>query len=389
MPNEISCAGFEDLAVLYAFGELSEGERAAVEAHVQACAECSAMLRSEIALHEAIAARGQFCDEMALGDEACGDKASGDKAGGAESLLAQCRSELAEALDDSAASARAGAESGWRAWVNPGAWSAWWTATFRHALAFHPGWSTAALLIVGAFAGTAGRAWYRETSLPVPGKPIMTVSAAPRLSDQELETMGVDGIRWVPQDGTAPAHVEVRVRSARPVVVQGSADDSEIRRVLAYVIAHGEKFDPGVRLDSLDVLRGHTSDPQVRAALCDAALRDGNPAVRLKALEALDGLGADASVQQARLGALAEDGNSGVRIAAVNALLASLGGVDAPATSGSLASPALPAALLDPQALEILRDREQNDPNNYVRMRSAAVLGRLASFQAETGSGHP
>ena len=59
MPNEISCAGFEDIAVLYAFGELSEGERAAVEAHVQACAECAAMLRSEIALHEAIAARTQ------------------------------------------------------------------------------------------------------------------------------------------------------------------------------------------------------------------------------------------------------------------------------------------------------------------------------------------
>jgi HEAT repeat protein len=159
---------------------------------------------------------------------------------------------------------------------------------------------------------------------------------------------------------------------------------------LTYVIAHGQKFDPGVRLDSLDVLRGHASDPKVRAALCEAALRDGNPAVRLKALEALNGLGADASVQKARLGALAEDGNSGVRIAAVNALLASLEGADASAAAPPVALPkALPTALLDSQALEILRDREQNDPNNYVRMRSAAVLGRLASFQADTGSGRP
>jgi HEAT repeat protein len=95
-------------------------------------------------------------------------------------------------------------------------------------------------------------------------------------------------------------------------------------------------------------------------------------------------------VQQARLGALAEDGNSGVRIAAVNALLASLGGADTPTTSGSaLPQAALPEALLNAQALEILRDREQNDPNNYVRMRSADVLGRLASFEAETGSGRP
>jgi hypothetical protein len=152
----------------------------------------------------------------------------------------------------------------------------------------------------------------------------MTVSAAPRISDQDLETMGVQGVRMEPQDGGEAARVEVQMLSSHPIVLQGFSDDAEIRRVLTYVIAHPQKFDPGVRLDSLDVLRTDTSDPQVRGALCQAARRDGNPAVRLKALEALHGSGDDPDVLQAMLDALAGDDNSGVRIEAVNALLFAL-----------------------------------------------------------------
>ena len=301
MPKEVSCSDFEELAVLYATGALSDEDRSATDAHAAGCATCLAVLQSEIALQESVAA--------------CVRASATDKVDGAEFLLAQCRSELAEALDDDGAHADTGAVSGWRAWLSPSRWRVWWAAAFRRALAFHPGWSTAALLVVGALAGTFGgtmvRGWYRATSLPLSAQPVLTVSAAPRLSDQELETMGVEGIRWEPQDGGTPAHVEVRLRSERPVVVQGSADDGEIRRLLTYVLAHGQRFAPSMRLDSLDVLRMHISDPQVRAALCEAALRDEDPAVRLKALEALRGLGTDASVREAMLGALAADGNSG------------------------------------------------------------------------------
>ncbi len=404
--------------MLYATGELSDEDRSAADAHAAGCATCLEMLQSEIALQESVAA--------------CVRASATDKLDGAEFLLAQCRSELAEALDDDGAHADTGAVSGWRAWLSPSRWRVWWAAAFRRALAFHPGWSTAALLIVGALGGTFGgtmvRGWYRATSLPLSAQPVLTVSAAPRLSDQELESMGVEGIRWEPQDGGTPARVEVRLRSERPVVVQGSADDGEIRRLLTYVLAHGQRFAPSVRLDSLDVLRTHISDPQVRAALCEAALRDEDPAVRLKALEALRGLGTDASVRQAMLGALAADGNSGVRIEAINAIDAAIdaamgAAIDADnyaATNGLMASgdrssdtssdgsgyasagdnrvgtPAVPhlsAGLstgpLDAQALDILRDRERNDPNNYVRLLSAAVLGRLASVQTEPDQMEP
>ena len=80
--------------------------------------------------------------------------------------------------------------------------------------------------------------------------------------------------------------------------MQGTPDDAEIRRVLAYVIGHGGQFDDGVRLDSIDALRPKADDPQVRAAMSEALRHDPNPAVRLKAIEALRGVGAEPDVQQ-------------------------------------------------------------------------------------------
>lgn len=354
--------------MLYAAGELSDEERAAADAHAQECAPCAEKLASELALRDAWAAKEPAADKL-------------DRS---ELLLAQCRSELAEALDDDGAGVPPGSEKhSWR-WLS----RAWWARSvvaFRRALAFHPGWSTAVLLIAGALGGTAGRSWYQATSLPLPGKPVMTVSAAPRLSEQELATMGVSGIRWQPQDGATAGQVELQLRSERPVTLQGSADDSEIRRVLTYVLGHGERFDAGVRLDSLEVLRTHVADPQVRAALCETAMHDSDPAVRLRAVEVLRSMDGDSAVQQAMLGALADDDNSGVRIEAVNALLASLGkgwnDVPRDASSGGLS---------DPRSLSILRDRARNDPNSYVRLQSGALLGRLASLQegpADSGSG--
>jgi hypothetical protein len=120
------------------------------------------------------------------------------------------------------------------------------------------------------------------------------------------------------------------------------------------------------------VLRTHASDPQVLAALCDAALRDADPAVRLKAVEALSTFGVDPAARQAMFEALARDDNSGVRIEAVDGLEAALAALHT--------APQPP----DGRALSILRDRMRNDPNNYVRLHSASVLGQLTSL-AEPG----
>jgi len=344
MQKQIACSEFEDLAVLYAIGELDDAGRASVEEHAGECAGCAAILRSELQLSGALAARGETDDSL-------------DRSG---FLLQQCRSEFAETLDDEQATRKRGLLDR----LSPASWA----EVFRRVLAFHPGWSTAALLLVGALSGIAGRAWYRETTLPLPGKPLMTVSAAPIVSDRQLETMGAEDIRLEQQDGAAP-RVELRLRSGEPLLVQGTPDDAEIRRVLAYVVQHGQRFDPDVRLDSLDALRAHTSDPQVLTALCDAAVRDSDPAVRLRALQALRSFGVDPAARQAMFEALAADDNSGVRIEALDGLEAAL--------AAPHAAPQPP----DGRALSILRDRMRNDPNNYVRLHSASVLSQLTSIE--------
>ncbi len=210
-----------------------------------------------------------------------------------ELLLARCRSELFEALDDAAAQPK----RPWHGLLAP--WR--WAGASRRAFVFHPAWSAATLLILGALAGTAGREWYRQVSLPAPGKPVITVSAPAPITEQQLETIGLDGIRLEPQSGSDDPKVELQLRSPQPRVVQGTPDDAEIRRVLAYVIGHGRQFDDGVRLDSIEALRPKADDPQVRAAMSEALRHDPNPAVRLKAIEALGGIGSEPDVRSAML----------------------------------------------------------------------------------------
>jgi hypothetical protein len=199
----------------------------------------------------------------------------------------------------------------------------------------------------------------------------MTVSAAQRITDEDLETMGIDGIRLERQGEASSPRVEVQMHSARPVFVEGSTDDAEMRRLLTYIIEHPQRFDPEIRLETLEALRSRISDPKVRGALCQAARKDQNPAVRLRALEALHGLESDPNVLRALLDALAADENSGVRIEAVNALLAALGSADRAATP------------LDAGAAEVLRDRIKNDPNHYIRLQSKTALERLMSSHIE------
>jgi HEAT repeats len=109
----------------------------------------------------------------------------------------------------------------------------------------------------------------------------------------------------------------------------------------------------------------------VRRALVTAVRRDQNPAVRLKALEALRDASADESVRDAYLGALMEDTNPGVRVEAVNSLVRSIES-RTPRSPGSLVNPE------DQRVLRALEDLTRKDPNNYVRLQSAAALRELA-----------
>jgi hypothetical protein len=339
-PSEqrIRCEEIESLAVLYACDELDAGARASVDAHVAQCAPCAAVVSREGQLQLAIASLEQPADSL-------------DRSG---LLLAQCRSELAESLDDKEGRAT---RSTWRAIFSP---LGWWGA-LRHTLIYHPAMSMTVLVVAGFLAGVAGQRLRVVPSQAVSPRPVMTVSAAPKITDQQLQSAGSAHVAWVTPSGSRTPTVQVQLMSQTPMNIVGTPDDADVERALTFVLENGQRFDPDARLDSLDVLRTRAADPEVRQALCAAARMDRNPGVRMKALEALQGFEQDPSVRQTLLDALQNDDNSGVRVEAVNILLNAL------RSGNGFFAP-------DPQTLDVLRGRQRNDSNNYVRQQSAAAL---------------
>ena len=81
--------------------------------------------------------------------------------------------------------------------------------------------------------------------------------------------------------------------SPTPMDIVGAPDDADVQRALTFFLENSQRFDPDVRLDSLDVLRTERRRSCVRRTLCAAARLDRDPGVRLKALEALQGFEQD------------------------------------------------------------------------------------------------
>jgi hypothetical protein len=349
--RSIRCEEIESLAVLSACDELDAGARASLETHLAQCPACAAVVSREARLHEAIASLDQPADTL-------------DRSG---LLLAQCRSSLAEALDDK--EARAG-RSAWSTIFSP---VAWWGA-LRHTLIYHPAMSMAVLVVAGFLAGVAGQRLPVAPQVAVSPRPAATTTASvtpastnpPRITDEQLRSADRAHVAWVTPSGSRTPSVDVELMAPTPMSIVGAPDDADVQRALRFLLENGQRFDPDVRLDSLDVLRTSAADPDVRRTLSAAARLDRNPGVRIKALDALQGFVQDPGVRAAFLDALESDVNSGVRIEAIHLLRAAL-----QSDAASFAA--------DPQTADVLRDRLRNDPSPTVRQQSAAALRELGA----------
>jgi hypothetical protein len=316
-PQLNSCAEVAPLLVFYACDEVEPHEREQIDAHLAQCEACRSLLGEESELQTAVSSVSQLADEI-------------DPTG---ALLAQCRSELAEKLDDlEMPKVR-------EHWM-PFGWVQRW-------MALRPAWSAAGLIVFGVAIGTQLVPWLAVRSGGNDGNTVqaVNVTATPRLTDDQLSKMAVAGITFAPAPDAAPGTLQVQVRTEQPLVVVGSVDDDDVRRLLTFVIANGERFDPGTRLDCLDAVKARTDDEHVRNALVKAARTDKNDAVRLKALDALRDHTHEAPVRDVLLEALHHDANPGVRVEAVNLLVNSLGGDDITAIGdGNLSAVATPAS---------------------------------------------
>jgi hypothetical protein len=370
------CSDIAPILVFYACDEVGEHERQQIEEHLATCVSCSEQLAAERRLWEAVGAARH--------------SAGVDPA---DVMLAQCRSMLAEKLDDLAATP---AQERWQ----PFGWVRRW-------MALRPAWSGAMLVFFGVLLGAEVIPWL-QSAVPGSGNGrAVNVLASQKLTDDQLSKMAVAGINLSPYPNAAPGTVQLQLRAEQPMVLSGNVDDSNVRRVLTYVVEN-ERFDAGVRLDCLDALKMQARNDQVRQALLTAARKDQNPAVRMKALEALRDSASDGRVRDTMLDALKHDANPGVRVEVVNMLVRSLGqeaqfsinsdmpnvaampsseyqiGDDAEfVASDDMKAPAAapPAASADdPSVSKVIRALEElqrNDPNRYVRLRSAAALRQI------------
>jgi HEAT repeats len=346
------CREITELLVFHVCQEVSEAERERIEAHLRACEDCERQLHEEQRLAELLGDVQQASDEI-------------DSTG---VLLAQCRSELAEKLDDLAVPV---ARPRWE----PFGWLRRW-------MALRPAWSGAFLVVFGVLVGTQVVPWIHSGDSDDANGQVVKVMAAPKLSNDQLANMAVAGVNVLASSDPASATVRVQLSAAQPLEMSGNLEDAGVRRVLTYVVENGERFDPGVRLDCLDALKAVARDHEVRNALLTAAQKDQNAAVRLKALEALRDSVGEESVREALIDVLQRDTNPGVRVEAVNLLVRSLGhdASSLPLPGGFTAMPDAPVpegdASID-RALRALERLQRQDPSRYVRLRSAAALRQI------------
>jgi len=350
-PNS-RCAQIAELLVFYVCDEVSDEERASIERHLAECPACQAFLSEERQFQNAFSSLPRADEQLD------------------SILLAQCRSELAEKLDDledPRPKERAPAFGWLRRWM-----------------VVHPAWSAATLVLLGLAAGVQSTQWFSSRNRGIAVDQVVNVRSRPRLTEDQLSKMVVAGVNFAPSPNSGSENIRVQLSAEQPVELTGSLDDSDVLNVLTYVVENGERFDSGVRLDCLDVLKARAEDAQVRTALLAAARKDPNPAVRLKALEALRDAVGDSVVRNVVLQALKYDANPGVRVEAVNLLVHSLETAqhEALAQSSGIVQAGATTANEDGSMASVIRtleDLQRTDPSRYVRLRSASALREMSA----------
>ena len=290
---------------LLLYGELTFDEEEIIEQHLQACSSCRAEAENERKLHQLVDA-GQIEPE------------------GFD--LAHCRRRLRAAISGT------GRISRWNRildWVGVRVAGRPLYTAARLA-------GAAALLAMG-FIG----AQYYERSLN-------SGALAELRSRAEPVTARVRYVEPDPAGG-----VQIVVDETRQRVLTGRLEDDSIRRLL--LDAARDPADPGLRAESVDILKDNCETPEVREALLYVLQHDENPGVHLKALEGLKALTREPATRRALAKVLLNDNNPGVRTQAIDLLVEQR----------------------QPELAGVLQQLLRKEDNSYVRERSQRALREM------------
>ena len=271
----MNCEWVKANVTLYVYEELADDARYELEQHVERCAGCAAEVKAMRGLRDVMAAAP--VEEPS------------------PNLLAGSRLRLQEALESTEQ------HGAWRRWVFE---PALWLRQVRFAPAL------AAVILMAGFAGGVG-ATYKMMS----GHPGPVVKGPDKAGVMQGS---IAGIQTITQE-TGTNKVRIKYDTLVPQSVEGSLDDQRVQQLLLFAARNNN--NPGLRMDSIDLLTQKPEDARVREALTFSLRYDSNPGVRIKALETLGPyVPADITVRDAVLEALVNDSNPGVRADALHLL---------------------------------------------------------------------
>ncbi len=253
----MNCESIGKLADLYLYGELAGQEEEDFEQHLHGCAQCRAEVDRRSSLHRGF-------DSLRVAP--------------APALLSECR----RALFNSKAVSK-----------TPSPWMALFTS-WRQPIG--------ALALV-ALGFVSSRLTTREPGL---GVNMASIAGEPIAST----------IRSVQPD--ASGHVRIALDETRRRMISGSLNDGNIERLM--LAAARDEGNDGLRVESIEMLKGYAASTDVRDALLTALRNDPNPGVRFKALDALKGTVSQPEVRKTLSYVLQNDQNPGIRIAAIDLL---------------------------------------------------------------------
>ena len=225
------CSEFEPRIMLFAAGELDAAEIAEVNDHLLHCAECYAALARENELLALLSSRHVEPDAA---------------------LLAGCRASLEDALDQEE-------ERGWLRrkigalvpfqWIAPA-----------------PAWSAALLLLTGFAVGILGPRLLRHpvapgaASAPIASASAGTVATGPDSNNPadttpgslDLHSADVAGLNVFPSGDNEPPQVELQLRAQRPLTLQGTVKNHDVKQIQMYKIQKKQRFGPHLRQNAVD-----------------------------------------------------------------------------------------------------------------------------------------
>jgi hypothetical protein len=291
----VNCDWVRERAGLYAYGELESAEEELFEEHLGQCENCRALVEE---------------NQHLLG--LLNDVEVAPSAG----LLERCRVDFAAAHQHR----QTGFAARWRCWTA-------WVPTAAPWI-----WKPAlgcALMLIGFGAGT----WNEQR--------------------QSLLRIEAEFARVRAIEGTGEGTVQILFEEPRQRRIEGGLHEAGIERALLAAVRRAE--DPGLRGESVDLLRNRCNNEDVRRVVLQTLEKDDNPLVRLRALEALRPYASQPEVQQSLGRLLLRDPDPRLRIQSINLLV-----------DGT-----------NEEMVGTLQQAIRNEQDEYIRAQCLRLLARL------------